>query len=96
MDTRDWSALSHAERVYQLEVEGYLVLPDLLDAEHIARLKAAAAKWETTTVDYSVHQRGRAHLEFVGGEIAELIAHPPTIEFLSRLFGDQIVFMSYG
>lgn len=96
MDDRDWSALSHADRVYQLEVEGYLVLPDLLDAAHIARLKAETAKWETTAMDYSVHQRGRPHLEFVGGEVTDLIAHPPTIEFLSRLFGDQVVFMSYG
>ncbi len=96
IDNRDWSALSLGQRLYQLEVEGYLVLPDLLDAFHIARLKQETAQLETVAVDYSVHQRGRSHLEFYGGVITDLIAHSPTIEFLRRAFGDEIVFMSYS
>ena len=38
IDSRDWSALTLGDRIRQIEVEGYLVLPDLLDAAHIARL----------------------------------------------------------
>ena len=30
IDDRDWTALTLGDRIRQLEVEGYLVLPDLL------------------------------------------------------------------
>ena len=39
IDDRDWSALSLGDRIRQLEVEGYLLLPDLLTPEHVARLR---------------------------------------------------------
>ena len=32
----------------------------------------------------------------MGGAITDLIAHSPTVKFLERLFGDEIVFMSYA
>lgn len=96
IDDRDWSTLSHGQRLYQLEVEGYLVLPDLLDSSQLARLKEETAQLETTPVDYSIHQQVRSHVEFCGGAITDLIAHVPTIAFLSRVFGDDLVFMSYS
>ncbi len=96
VDNRDWAALTTGERIRQIEVEGYLVLPDLLAPEQVARLKRETARLETSAVDYSVHQQVRSHLEFTGGAITELIAHPPTIAFLRRLFGDEIVLMSYS
>ena len=55
IDDRDWSALTLGERIRQIEVEGYLVLPNLLDENQIARLKAETAILETRAVDYSVH-----------------------------------------
>ena len=58
IDDRDWSKLTLGQRIQQLEVEGYVVFPDLIDADHIARLKAQTLQLETTHVDYSVHQRG--------------------------------------
>ena len=58
IDDRDWSQLTLGQRIQHLEVEGYVVLPDMLDADHIARLKEQASTFETTHVDYSVHQRG--------------------------------------
>ena len=33
VDDRDWSKLNFGQHVYQLEVEGYTVIPDLLSAE---------------------------------------------------------------
>ena len=95
IDDRDWHQLPLGERIRQLEVEGYVVLPDLLDADHIARLKAQTATFETTPVDYSVHQRGRTNLEFVGGGVSDLIAFPPTLDFLRTLCGNELVLMSY-
>ncbi len=88
--------MTPGERIRQIEVEGYLALPDLLTAEHISRLKAETAKLETQPVDYSVYQRGCPNIQFVGGAITELTAHPPTISFLRELFGDEIITMSYG
>jgi hypothetical protein len=93
-DDRDWSALTLGERIRQIEVEGYVVLPDLLDAEHVSALKGETATLQTTSVDYSEHQRGRPSVQFEGGRITELIAHPPTIAFLRELFGPDIVMMT--
>jgi hypothetical protein len=96
IDNRDWSALTIGERIRQIEVEGYLLLPDLLSAEMIAELKAVTATFETTSVDYSIHQRGRPNIQFEGGPITELVAHPPTIDFLKQLFGDEVIVMTYA
>ena len=96
IDDRDWSALTLGEQIRQIEVEGYLLLPNLLTSNHIARLKAETAKLETSAVDYSVHQRGRSNIQFLGGAITELAAHPATLSFLKTLFGDEIILMSYG
>jgi hypothetical protein len=96
IDERDWSALTLGERIRQIEVEGYLLLPDLLNADHLARLKAETDELETTPVDYSVHQRGRSNLQFVGGVLTDLVAHPPTIAFLRELLGEEIILSHYG
>lgn len=96
IDDRDWSVLTLGERIKQIEVEGYLVLPDLLDKEHIGRLKIETAQLETRAVDYSVHQRVRPAIQFAGGAISALIAHRPTIAFLRELFGEEIIMMSYA
>ena len=96
IDDRDWSRLTLGERIRMLEVDGYLVLPDLLSPEHVARLKAETAPLDTIHADYSERQRVRANMSFQGGAITELIAHPPTVSFLRTLFGDDLVVMSYA
>lgn len=96
IDDRDWSTLSTCQRIRQLEVEGYLLLPDVLDPDHVARLKAITATFDTKGVDYSKNQRGRPDIQFDGGEITALIGHPPTLAFLRELFGDEVIFMHYG
>ena len=96
IDDRDWSTLSTSQRIRQLEVEGYLLLPDVLDPDHVARLKANTATFDTKAVDYSKNQRGRPGIQFDGGEITALIGHPPTLAFLRELFGDEVIFMHYG
>lgn len=95
LDDRDWSRLGFGEQLRQLELEGYLVIPDLLPAEGITRLKAETAQLETRAVDYSPHQKGCPAVQFRGGAIGELIAHPRTAEFLGKVFGDDLVLMSY-
>ena len=94
-DNRDWSALTLGERIRQIEVEGYLVLPNVIDPEEVARLKLETTALETTGVDYSEHQRGCPNLQFRGGRIAQLIANPPVAAFLRVLFGDDVILMSH-
>ena len=77
-------------------MEGYLVLPDLLPTEHVRCLKTQTATLETTAVDYSVHQRYRQNLQFSGGAITELAAHPPAIASLETLLGKGPIIMSYS
>jgi ectoine hydroxylase-related dioxygenase (phytanoyl-CoA dioxygenase family) len=95
IDDRDWAALAIGERIRLIEVEGYLVLPDLLTAAEVAALKRETAKLETKAVDYSVHQQVRPNVQFVGGDISKLAAHPPTLDFLRTLMGEDIILMSY-
>jgi len=46
-------------------------------------------------VDYGEHQRVRSNVQFLGRALTGLIAHEPTIAFLRRLFGEEIVFMTW-
>ena len=96
IDDRDWTQLNFGQHVYQLEVEGYTVLPDLLSPQQINRLRSETARLHTFGLDYSEKQQVRPRVQFAGGAITDLIAHPPAVGFLQRLFGDQIVFMSYA
>ena len=96
VDDRDWGALSLGERIQMIEVEGYLVLPDLLGRELVAELRSEVYKLETTAVDYSDRQRGHSKLEFKGGVFTELIAHSPTIAFLKEVFGSEVLMSHYG
>lgn len=95
LDDRDWSKLTLGERIRQIEVEGYLVLPDLLSAEEVAALKAETARFDTFAVDYSVHQQVRPSVQFRGGKVTDLLGLPATIDFLKVLFGDEVIAMSY-
>jgi hypothetical protein len=96
VDDRDWAALTHADRVRQIEVEGYFVVPGLLDSDHIARLKVETRQLPTTAVDYSVHQQTLSNVQWQGGNLTDLIAHPPTLQILEDVFGDQLVFSHYA
>jgi len=96
IDQRDWSALTYPQQVQQLETEGYLVLPDLLTADQLSALKKETASLETTGVDYSENQRTARDVQFSGAAITDLIGHVPTIRFLERILGDQLVMMTYA
>ena len=96
VDDRDWTKLSFGEQVKMLEVEGYLVLPNVLTEEQLEVLRAEAAEIHTKGADYSERQRTAGGIAFIGGAITRLVANPPTIAFLERLFGDDLIAMSYA
>ncbi len=96
VDDRDWSALSTGERIRMIEMEGYLVLPDLIEPDELAALKVQTATWDTNPVDYSDRQRSRPSVEFEGGAVTQLIGNAKTLAFLRELFGDEILMTHYA
>lgn len=92
----DWQNLSLGDRIRHLEVEGYLLLPNLLDESQIRELKQQTATFDTFGVSYSDKQRGKKAVQWTGGAVTNLIAHPPMLEFLKTLFGEPVVMMDYA
>ncbi len=88
----DWSQLSTPQRIKHLELEGYVVLPDLLSAEQVAAIKAELDRLPTKGTDYSENQRSCTDVQWTDSPHAiALIALPAMIEFLERLFGDEVI-----
>ena len=93
--TTDWSQLTLGQRIQHLEVEGYVVLPDLLTPEHVSRLREELSGIRTHGAGYTDKKQVHNDIQWAGGAITELIAHPPTIDFLSELFGNTPIMMTY-
>jgi ectoine hydroxylase-related dioxygenase (phytanoyl-CoA dioxygenase family) len=92
IDDTDWSSMSFAQHVRHLEVEGYVVMPDLLDAAQVTAIKAELARLPTIGMDYSENQRTCKDVHWTDSpNCIALIAHPPLIAFLERLFGDRLI-----
>ena len=93
LDTTNFKTMSRAEQIRHFEVEGYLVLPDILSPELCERIKEEMSSAEMGHTDYSEAQMRSLHQpQWHSRTIAELIAHPPMIEVLTDLFGSDIVF----
>lgn len=91
VDDRDWGALSTGERIRQIEMEGYLIVPGLLSGEHLQTLRAETDRLPTQGRDYSERQRGCTKIHLRSRALAELVTHRPTLALLERLFGDRIL-----
>lgn len=88
----DWAALSTGQQIRSLEVDGYVVLPDLLSAEQIVGIRAELTRLPTQGTDYSEHQRGFSGVQWTDSPNAiSVIALPAMIAFLERLFGDELI-----
>lgn len=88
----NWAALRTGQQIRSLEVDGYIVLPDLLSAEQIAGIREELMRLPTQGTDYSVHQRGFSGVQWTDSPNAiSVIALPAMIAFLERLFGDELI-----
>lgn len=88
----DWAALSTGQQVRSLEVDGYVVMPDLLSADQIQRIREELMRLPTQGTDYSAHQRGFSGVQWTDSPNAiSVIALPAMIAFLERLFGDELI-----
>ncbi len=93
----DWAALSRAKRIRWLELEGYVLIPDLLSEELLEKIQVEMDRLPTIAVDYSQHQRGCSEVEWTDSPHAiDTIVLPAMVEFLSGLFGDKIICTSCG
>lgn len=95
LDDRDWSRLSLPEKIRCLEVEGCVVLPDLIDDAGLATLRAALAALEPQPI------RPGSQLWYVPAvqwsacaPAVALIAHPPALAFLRAVLGDEVTCMN--
>ena len=88
----DWSSLSRAERIRSIELEGYVLIPDLLSPELLEGIRGEMAGLPTTSVDYSEYQRGCVNVQWTDSPRAiSVIALPEMIDFVKGLFGDDLI-----
>lgn len=91
----EWRKLSTGERIRYLELEGYLVLPDLLGPERLSAIRSEIDALSLTATDYTPHKKGLAEVDDLLGldlpVTLDTIALPETVRFLERLFGDEIL-----
>lgn len=90
-----WSSLSMGDRIRHLEVEGYVVIPDILPLDLVGQLRDELSRVSTVGTDYTDKKQTANDIQWSGGALTELIAHPPTIDFLNQLFGDLPILMTY-
>jgi len=91
-DQTDWARLSREERIRAIELDGYVVIPDLLSPDQLEALRTEIDALSMHTADYSQHKRGSGELWDSGcPAITRLIAHPSVVGFLTELFGDDLI-----
>jgi hypothetical protein len=91
-ETTDWKTLTREEQIRSIELEGFVVLPDLLSPETLDTIREELGRLPVKAVDYSPHQRTFSNVHWTDSPTAiKTIAHPGMIEFLSDLFGDELI-----
>jgi hypothetical protein len=97
IDDRDWASLSLSDRIRGLESDGFLLIPDLLDADQLEIIRAELSRLPITTTDYSDKQGGCMDVQWTDSPNAiDVVALPAMIDFLTELFGDEIICTSMG
>ena len=92
IDNTDWASLSTRERIRSLELEGYVVIPSLLPQDLLEKIRGELSRLPTTATDYSEHQRGHRDIQWTDSPHAiGVIGLPAMIDFLSTLFGEELI-----
>ena len=92
IDKTDFGRFTLGQQIRHLEVEGYVVFPDVLGAEQMEQISAQMAAAPMQTKDYSDAQTYHLEPQWHSSAIAELIANPAVTDFLKVLLGEDIVF----
>jgi len=93
IDATDYASMSRPEQIRRLEVEGYVVLPEIIDGETVGKIQRELADAKMEHTSYSTQQtRSQTQPQWLSPTAAEVIGHAPMIEFLTDLMGCDIVF----
>lgn len=91
-DSTNWSVLTRADQIRSIELNGFVVIPDILSAEKTESIKMELDRIPTQAVDYSPHQRGCSDVQWTDSPNAvEVIGNPSIVDFLTHLFGDDLI-----
>ena len=89
---RHWTGLTRARQFRSLELEGFVVIPDLLSKELVEEIRQETSRLPTTAVDYSEHQRYFPDVQWTDSPHAtSVVALPATVELLEELLGDELI-----
>lgn len=92
VDSTDWARMSTKQRIRHLELEGFVIIPDLIPADLIKKMRSELDRLPTKGTDYSENQRGCVDVHFTDSpHCIDLIAFPFMIDFLTNLFGDELI-----
>lgn len=92
LNQTDWSRLNTAQRIKHLEIEGYVLIPDLIPPETVAAVKAELDRLPTVGTDYSENQRSHPDVQWTDSpHCIDLISLPAMLDFLGALFGDELI-----
>ena len=90
---KNFESFTRPQQIKHLEVEGYLVIPKVLNQRQINDLKIGMSDAEMLHTDYSTKQtRSVKQPQWHSRAVAEIIGHPVIIDFLNDLMGPEIVF----
>ena len=84
IDETDFGSMTLGEKKHHLEVEGYVVLPNVVDSTSIENIKQEMKDAPMQTKDYSKCQTFHLEPQWYSKAVASLIANPPVIEFLEE------------
>ena len=90
---KNFESFTRPQQIKHLEVEGYLVIPKVLNQRQINDVKIGMSDAEMLHTDYSTKQtRSVKQPQWHSRAVAEIIGHPVIIDFLNDLMGPEIVF----
>ena len=91
-DTTDWQGLTRPEQIRSLEMDGFVVLPNLLDGRVLEKVRMELSQLQTRPVDYSPHQTTFSDVQWTDSPTTiGLIAHPKIVDYLGDVFGDDLI-----
>jgi hypothetical protein len=54
----DWASLTRAQQIQSIELDGFVVIPDLLSPDMLEAVREETSRLPLQLVDYSEHNKG--------------------------------------
>ena len=82
----DWASLSVEQRIRSIELDGYVVIPDLFPAGQLDAIRGELSRLPTTSVDYSEYQRGCPNVQWSDSPTAIRVIALPAMIINQKVF----------